>query len=174
MGDPTPPTVVDRDIREQVGWLAYTHYGWLIDSGQWARIAEDIFAEDAIQDLGSGMVRHGRPEIHEGFADAVSKLEGTAHYFTNVHAEVTGDGAATSRAYLQTWHWTTETADAGPSRNADFIGVGVYHDDLRLLPEGWRIVHRRRRMLGPSPLGLGALPPIFAQRMAGWGEDDSG
>jgi 3-phenylpropionate/cinnamic acid dioxygenase small subunit len=148
----------------------YAHYAWLLDSRRWDLVPEEIFAADAELSLGTGMATsRGREEIRANFEAMLPDLEGTAHFFTNVRVDLNGDGTAAAQAYFQSFHWAEETADGGPRRPVDFVGAGVYFDDLRKDPEGWRIFRRRRRNLGPGPLGFGVLPPGFEKRMVGWG-----
>jgi hypothetical protein len=161
---------VTGSAEEAIARIAYVHYAWLLDSGQWARVGEEVFALDSVQDIGSGMVRTGRREIQRALNDTFSDLHGTAHYVTNISVELTSDTTANSRAYLQTWHWGSDDGDGAGIRAADFVGVGVYLDEVRLEPEGWRITHRRRRLLGPGPIGFGSVPDNFADRVRGLGQ----
>jgi ketosteroid isomerase-like protein len=148
----------------------YTHYAWLLDSRDWARVADEIFAADGELNLGTGMpTEKGRDAIRAAFDRLMSEVEGTAHYFTNVDVHVHGGRTASARAYFQSFHWSMDTVEDGPMRGIDFLGSGVYLDELRKDPEGWRILRRRRRNLGPGPLGLGTLPPSMTRLLQGWG-----
>jgi 3-phenylpropionate/cinnamic acid dioxygenase small subunit len=148
----------------------YFHYAWLVDSRNWNRVADEIFAPDAELSLGTSMATHrGREAISRSFSTVLPDLEGTAHYFTNIDVEVVSDTDARARAYFQSFHWALDTAGSGPRRPVDFVGSGVYFDEWRKEPEGWRIVQRRRRNLGPGPLGFGQLPASLTRRMRGWG-----
>jgi hypothetical protein len=166
--------VASLEAQRDVTTVAYSRYGWLLDSGDWARVADETFAADAVQDLGSGMVQTGRAEINAAFARMFAAIESTVHYFSNVTVELLDDSSASCRAILQAWHWTLETSHLGPVRDADFVSVGVYMDEVRLGHEGWRVTHRRRRNLAPGPLGLGTVPPGFAELLRGWGQGDRG
>lgn len=152
----------------------YTLYCWLCDNKDWERVGTDIFSADAEESHGDGMeTKHGGPVIAASFAAMGVGMAETAHYISNVTIDLKGDGTANAQAYIEGYHWTEETAAAGPARPADFIGVGIYMDELRKEPAGWRITRRRRRNLGPGPVGLGAVPPGLAKQLQGWGGDRS-
>src|SRR5262249_11294527 len=116
-------------------------------------------------DYGTGEVV-GRDAIR-AFFDASAPLDGSAHYVSNFLVTVDGD-TATSRCYYQSWHWFPSTAEFGVLRPVDFVGVGIYDDELRRTPDGWRITRRRMRTLGTGSIGIGMPPaawrPMFEAR----------
>jgi 3-phenylpropionate/cinnamic acid dioxygenase small subunit len=146
----------------------YARYAWLQDSKRWEEIADVIFTEDGEWHMGTGEAFIGTERIHE--AMSIQRiLEGTAHYITNCQVEVHGDGTATAQAYFQSFHWTKDESEKGAARGVEMVGVGVYLDELRKEADGWKVVKRRRRNLGPGPLGFGAVPASMAAFLADWG-----
>jgi hypothetical protein len=137
------------------------HYTYLVDSQQRERIADEIFAEDAVGEYSPDFVFRGRAAAVEFFQRSRPKLEATAHVLSNFHIEVDGD-RATARTYATAWHWIPETAALGPQRPADWVHLIVYNDALVKTPEGWRITHRWLNVLGPSGVGIGSLPASFS------------
>ena len=113
------------------------HYCFCLDAGQPARLADEVFTEDGVDDHGLGEWR-GRNSIRTGFVEVMSRFEGTAHVLGNVRIDIDGDQARSS-AYVSAWHWL---AGGSRDRPADFLVVGVYLDRLR---------HERRA--GGSPTG---------------------
>jgi hypothetical protein len=147
----------------------YSSYAWLIDRHNWESVADEIFTEDAVLDLGAAIPSAvGRTAIRETFAGFGRLLEGTAHFITNVRVDELLEDRATTQAYFQSFHWSAETAGA-PTRPVDFVGAGVYLDELRLEGGRWWIARRRRRNLGPSPLALGVVPPSHQEALREWG-----
>lgn len=138
----------------------YARYLWLVDNREWEEIATEIFAPEGELSFGAAGTARGPAEIGEVFAREMSRLEGTAHYLTNLVVEFPSPGRATSRSYIQSFHWGRRR-DAEASRPADFVGVGVYRDELVERDGRWWVVARRRSNLGPSPVGLGSPPRDF-------------
>jgi hypothetical protein len=153
--------VTGAGAREEITDLLY-RYCFLLDTGREAEIPEAIFTSDAVENHGTGMaVTRGTAALIDWFTAVCSEFDGTAHYLSNVVVEVTGD-TATARSYVQGWHWLKSTGKAGPDRNADFVTIGMYLDELRSTEQGWRISARRRRNVGTSAVGLGATPSVLA------------
>jgi ketosteroid isomerase-like protein len=159
---------IDMRDRQAVADV-YVMYAWLVDCGEWDRVAEEIFTEDAEMSLGTGEPTRGRAAIRRAFERVAEELEGTAHFVTNVRVVLSGDGRALAQAYFQSYHWTRGAVPTTLPREADFVGIGVYLDEFRKERDGWRIARRRRRNLGPSPLGHGAMPPSMSRLLPGWG-----
>ncbi len=140
-------------------------YARLVDDGRRDEIAGAVFAEDAVVDYGTGEVT-GRDAIR-GFFTAGAPLDGSAHYVSNFAITIDGDTARSS-CYYQSWHWFTDTASFGVLRPVDFVGIGRYDDELRRTSDGWRIVRRNLRTLGPGSVGVGRPPaawePMFEAR----------
>lgn len=136
----------------------YAHY---IDSGQPAKVATEVFAEDADITLG-GIQAVGQESIRETLAGLMASMAGVSHNVTNVMIEVKGDEAeAYSR--ITGWHWFAGP-DVDPFGPADLVAIGGYQDRLRRTPRGWRIYHRRGMNFGTG-IGIGTataeLRPVF-------------
>jgi hypothetical protein len=152
-------------------WQVYVRYAWLMDSGQHEAAVTEIFTEDAELSLGADQPSSvGRAAQLERLSRVDGILEGTAHFVTNLHAVLNDDGTASTRVYVQSYNWA-HASSGERLRTVDFVGIGVYLDDLRHSPEGWRIYRRRRRNLGPSPLGHGSMPPAMSAMLPAWGGD---
>lgn len=135
-------------------------YADLLDQGRADEIATTIFTEDAVEDHGHGIeTAVGREQINDFFVSVTSRYAGTMHAISNISIDVDGDRAS-SRAYFQAYHWLKGDND-DPLRPADFVTNGIYIDELRKTSEGWRVSHRLRRNVGPSPVGIGALPDFL-------------
>jgi hypothetical protein len=133
------------------------HYAFCIDSRQSERLGE-VFSTSVEAGYGYGEegVWHGLDELIDGIATQIGTFEGSAHMIGNVRVEVDGD-LARSTCYVSAWHWVAGS-DTDPERGADFLLTCVYLDDLKRGTEGWRIVRRRLRRLGPSALTAGRMP----------------
>ena len=135
----------------------YYEYLWVLDNREWRQLVETFFAEDAIMDLSGGDVTCGRDAIADVLATKMGTLRATTHYYTNLVVRLAGD-IAQSRGYVQSWHWNPETGDPEPLPPVDFVCVGAFEDELVRRDGRWWISRRRRRSLGPTPLGFGTLP----------------
>jgi hypothetical protein len=131
-------------------------YADLIDTGRCAEVAAAVFTPDAIEDHGFGSaIHHGRAQITQFLSDALRPFEAAQHSLSNFMVKIDGDKAS-SRTYLQAYHWLK--TDGPTDRPADYVAVGVYIDEWQRTAEGWRISYRRRRGLGSSPVGVGVRP----------------
>jgi len=142
------------------------HYSFCVDSRRPGRL-DEVFAEsvEARYGYGEDGVWHGVAAVIDGIEGLLAPLAGTAHMLSNVRVEATGD-AATSSAYVSAWHWVE--APGGPTeRPADFLFTCAYLDDLERREEGWRIVRRRLRRLGPTALTAGTMPDHMRPAEAG-------
>lgn len=151
------PSVQPPTDRELIAETLYA-YATCIDKGEPEGMAREVFARDAVVDLGYG-VWDGPEEIVRQFAAEIETFDGSAHVLTNMRVDLDGDTASSS-IYVTAWHWN-KAEGADPGRPVDFVTVGVYLDKLRREAAGWRIVHRRFRRLGPSAIALGALPAFI-------------
>jgi hypothetical protein len=136
---------------------------YLIDSGRWSRLADEVFASEAEgvipeADFGFALWR-GTQAIREGFDASLQRFEACMHAVTNLHITLDGD-RATARYYVQGWHWVRRTAGRA-STEADFLVLGVMHDDVIRQRDGWRVVRRRLSRLGPG-VAVGTLPDFLA------------
>ena len=136
---------------------------YLIDSGRWSLLADDVFAveRDGIvpeADFGFAVWR-GSAAIREGFDASLVRFDACMHAVTNLHITVDGDRGA-ARYYVQGWHWV-RGVEPRVSTEADFLVLGVMHDDVVRQREGWRVARRRLSRLGPG-VAVGTLPDFLA------------
>lgn len=131
------------------------HYCYCVDHKHPDRVADEVFAPDAVDDHAYATWT-GREELREAFRWICAHFAATAHLLANPRIRVEGD-VAHSHVHVTAWHWMP----GGSRREADFVVVGTYEDELRRLEEGWRIVHRRFRRVGPTPSALGELPDFL-------------
>ncbi|MGE0065960.1 MAG: nuclear transport factor 2 family protein [Solirubrobacterales bacterium] len=147
--------MTDREQIEEVLHAYATH----IDKGEAQGLVRDVFAADAVVDLGYG-VWEGAEEAARQIGGEIELFEGSAHMLSNLTVSLEGDSAR-STIYVTAWHWNRGEGNADPERPADFVTAGVYIDRLRRDPEGWRVIHRRFRRLGPSAIAIGKLPEFI-------------
>lgn len=142
--------------REAIRDLLY-HYAYCIDTAQTERLRE-VFSTSVTANYGygDGGEWHSLDELIRGLGAQVETFEGTAHMISNVCISLDGDRAR-STCYVSGWHWL-KSDGADRERPADFLFTGVYVDDLRHEPEGWRVTRRRFRRLGPTAVTTGAIP----------------
>jgi hypothetical protein len=132
------------------------HYSYCLDARH-VRQLPDVFAEDAVVDLGYGTWR-GIEQVICEYERILGPFEATAHVVTNVRVDLQDQWRASSTAYVTAWHWLTDPS-ASDIRPADFMMLALYRDAWRRSDElGWRIQSRRARRLGPSALAVGDLP----------------
>lgn len=150
-------TLIDRIAIED----CIKRYAHLIDSGEPARVADEVFAEDADITLG-GIAVVGHGAIRDTLRGLTETMAGVSHNITNILVEVRGDDAVALSRIIG-WHWFARP-DADPFGEADLVAVGGYQDRLRRTPDGWRIYHRRGMNFGTG-IGIGAatdeLKPVF-------------
>lgn len=136
---------------------------YLIDSGGWARLVDEVFASEdegvvPHADFGFALWR-GTEAIRSGFAASLVRFEACMHAVTNLHIAVDGDRGV-ARYYVQGWHWVHGDAPR-VSTQADFLVLGVMHDDVVRQPGGWRVARRSLRRIGPG-VAVGTLPGFLA------------
>jgi hypothetical protein len=125
--------VADRIAIEQ----QLARYCRAIDTGDWD-LLDAVFAPDAILDYTSpGGIRGAFPEVKAWLAQVLPLFPIRQHYVTNVEVDITGD-TAISRAYL--YNPMGRRGDDG--QVSLFVTGGVYRDQWRRTPGGWRIVER--------------------------------
>lgn len=148
------------------------HYAELIDSGRNDRVAAEIFAPDGMVDMGMGPVIQGFDQLHPfysanpSFTKYPADLDGLRHDITNVRIRFHGPDIAESSARVTAWHWHKTHRHLGLGRAADFVIMGVYHDDWCRTEAGWRISRRRGGQSGTG-VGIGEPPTAFAPLLAG-------
>jgi SnoaL-like domain len=154
-------------------WRAvYEHgiyYAHLLDTGQTARVADDIFSADAEVDYGTGLMK-GREAIRAFYAGFEGALLGTSHNLGNFHIDVKGDRAR-SVCRAMAWHWHRSPDAESTLPAADLLAIGGYQDELQRGPLGWRVSRRISVQFGTG-IGVGvataAIRPIFAGLMGRW------
>ncbi|GGN52168.1 MAG: hypothetical protein CMH85_02895 [Novosphingobium sp.] len=160
-------TIADRIAIEECVY----RYAHLIDSLQFHRVADEVFAEDGRIEFGATLAV-GREAIHAQCMAYRGALLGCSHNVSNLMIEVTGDEARAASRVLA-WHWFA-IADADPLRPSELLAVGGYEDRLRRTPAGWRIYERRGVNFGTG-VGIGQVPeamrPAFSamhERAPSW------
>jgi len=149
--------VDDRTLIEE----ALYRYAYLLDTGQNEHVAEEIFADDAVMDYGTGPIE-GRAAIHAFYTGFTEEVAQTAHCYTNVMIQITGD-VAKSHAHVTGWHWTARP-DRKLTDPADITIVGGAKDEWRKTARGWRITNRIALQFG---VAMGSPSPGIAELMAG-------
>jgi 3-phenylpropionate/cinnamic acid dioxygenase small subunit len=130
---------ISTDDRVAVHELIALH-GHLVDTGQLERLSE-VFTDDVVYDLTpmSGPALHGVQAISEA-AQRLGDRNPVAHLVTNTVVTAEGERVVARSKFL------------GVQRDGT-VGSGVYNDELRRTPEGWRIslrsVSLRREPLQP-------------------------
>ena len=115
-------------------------HGHLVDTGQLERLSE-VFTYDVVYDLTamSGPTLHGVQAVSEA-AQRLGDRNPVAHLVTNTVVTVDGEHVLARSKFL------------GVQRDGS-VGSGVYDDELRRTPDGWRIALRsvslRREPLHP-------------------------
>jgi len=136
---------------------------YLIDSGRWSLLADEVFAAEldgVVPEADFGFaVWRGTTALRDGFDASLPRFEACMHAVTNLHVTVDGDSGA-ARYYVQGWHWV-RTSTPRTSTEADFLVLGVMHDDLVRQSGEWRVARRRLSRLGPG-VAVGTLPDFLA------------
>jgi hypothetical protein len=135
---------------------------YLIDSGRWSQLADDVFASEGEgvvpeADFGFALWR-GTDAIRAGFDASLVRFEACMHAVTNLHITLDGDRAV-ARYYVQGWHWVRSDV-ARVSTQADFLVLGVMHDEVVRQSGGWRVARRSLSRLGPG-VAVGTLPDFL-------------
>jgi hypothetical protein len=141
-----------EDEREIVRVL--TRYCELLDTGQAERIAEEVFAENAIADYKS-VVLEGRSEIGHYLVTNVTHFAQTAHAISNISITVCGDGRVEVGSMMTAWHWIPTP----PDKRTDDVVVRLVMltDHLVRVADGWRVSQRQTRAIG-GRMTLTTLP----------------
>lgn len=135
-------------------------YCRLLDERDLDELMRRVYLPDAVDDRRRGTPLKGHPEIRAYFARAFEHVASTAHLLSNVDIEVSADGnTATAYSRVTAYHWLF---GGEPVREADFVVLGTYDDELVRTDDGWRIRRREVGALGQAGLSQGTLPPVFA------------
>jgi hypothetical protein len=121
-------------------------YARNIDERTPEKFATEVFTSDANVDVGFGALQ-GIDQIVREYTTEIQKFEATVHMNANLEVEIDGD-TARSTMNVTFWHWAAAEGEADDATMG--VDLGVYADQLTRGPEGWRIAHRRFRMLGPA------------------------
>lgn len=153
-----------RLVAERAIWETFYAYFWLIDSGQWQRVARECFAPDAVVRFGgpAGEDRTlgGRNDIDGYYRDiygSVGRLEQMAHVAGQTHIAWPVDGPPTLRALVTGWRWGRTTGrpiapvpdrrvrpgPPGQARPADHAVVVMAVDEYVQYGGAWLISSRR-------------------------------
>ena len=93
-------------------------YAYLTDHKLHDRVSTEIFCQDAVLQVGSGVFT-GRDSIHEYYRQGRNVLAAMMHHYSNVSVDLDGDRAR-CRSYVTTWMWCHDSANRGSVRPADF------------------------------------------------------
>ena len=116
-------------------------YSYYVDRNDPAGLVEQVFCADGAFELGARHAVVGRADLALMFAKTLAPFSATSHHLSNIRIRFQGDDRAESTAYVYAWHSTVD--------NGQRIDLwGRYHDQLRLIPEGWRIAVRRLSVAG--------------------------
>ena len=149
-----------KDVMAVSNLIAESHY--LIDNGQWSLLPDLVFASETggvvpEADFGFAVWR-GTEAIRLGFATALERFDACMHAVTNLHIDLEDDRGV-ARYYVQGWHWVRVGGER-LSTEADFLVLGVMHDDVVRQTGGWRVARRRLTRLGPG-VAVGHLPDFL-------------
>jgi 3-phenylpropionate/cinnamic acid dioxygenase small subunit len=133
--EPVVHPAIARLIDEQAVQAVLFRYASALDARDWARL-RTCFTPDAVVTYEAIGQLRGYEEVEALVRRVLGPLAATQHIVSNVEVVVDGD-RATSRCNLQSMH-VRET----PSGD-NFIVAGVYTDELRRTPDGWRIARRQ-------------------------------
>lgn len=131
MYDVTLDELLDEAKIERV----LVRYATMLDGRNWAGL-EEVFASDAVahyHGIGSFRGLEAITGVVRGFLELCGA---TQHMVSNVRISVKVK-EATAKCYVQATH-----AGRGGYEGHTMTVWGEYSDQLKLRPEGWRIVHR--------------------------------
>lgn len=135
MGDDLAQRIAKLEAVEEIKKLK-SRYAQACDDGYNPETMRSIFANDAVWDGGEAFGRHeGQDAICEFFAGVSSSITWALHYMIAPEIEV-ADDAKTATGTWYIWMVSTMETDAGPTPT---WVAGLYSDEYRLEPEGWRI-----------------------------------
>jgi ketosteroid isomerase-like protein len=130
--------LLDRQAIEDV----LVEYARAVDARDWPALA-GCFTDDCVVDYAISGHADGPDQVVARCRSAVERLDATQHYVTNVSVIVDGDAAA-SVCSLAAQHLLGDRT---------FLFGGVYTDEWRRTPGGWRIGRRslERRWTSGDP-----------------------
>jgi ketosteroid isomerase-like protein len=139
------------DVEDLIAITAVINrYSRAMDTRQW-HLMDEVFTDDAIQEINGVVVPRGRQQIIDTIRAAVECCERTHHMNTNIDVTIAGD-TATGVCLFRAWH-----RGAGARSGEIYEAMGTYTDEFVRTGAGWRI-HRR---VEDIPIDIGS-PEIFA------------
>ncbi len=134
-----------------------SRYAQACDDGYNPETMRSIFSNDGVWDGGDAFGRfEGQDAICEFFGGVSSQITWALHYMIAPEIEIGDDGkTATGTWYI--WMAFTSAGDSGPE--AGWI-AGLYSDEYRLEPEGWRIslLELDLQIMSPYEAGWAKIP----------------
>lgn len=129
----------------------YNLYSALVDSGKSKRIASEFYAENVIADY-HGIMITGREAINSFYVSGMDEFARTAHCLSNLDIHEADCYTAKVVSILTAFHWNGAKSEASVSRPQveDFCLIVRSEDRLIKTAQGWRVVHRRARAMGPA------------------------
>ncbi|MEZ5742661.1 MAG: nuclear transport factor 2 family protein [Sphingomonadaceae bacterium] len=115
-------------------------YGLAMDTQRWD-LFDRIFAPDCDADYGEGSHWTGREQFKSDFGSFHELFDATQHVMTN-HLVVVDGETASSHTY-GAWRLIRHAAGDPPV----WDGTGYYDDRWARTREGWRITHRKCRVV---------------------------
>ncbi|MEJ8568578.1 nuclear transport factor 2 family protein [Elongatibacter sediminis] len=125
----------ERDIRSVL-----LRYATALDQRDWSMLSSCFVPEASAEYETIGLLE-GYPAIESICRTALQPMSVTQHLIGNIAIQVDGD-EATSSCYLHAQHVRPDT----PGGDSNII-AGEYVDEWTRTPEGWRIRHRKLRVL---------------------------
>lgn len=137
MGEDLSTRIAKLEAVEEIKNLK-SRYAQACDDGYNPETMRTIFAKDAVWDGGDAFGRYeGQDAICQFFADVSSSISWALHYMMGPEIVVADD----AKSATGTWYiWMPFTAETENGPRAAWVG-GIYNDEYRLDPEGWRIVN---------------------------------
>ncbi|WP_445183584.1 nuclear transport factor 2 family protein [Pseudonocardia sp. Cha107L01] len=106
-----------------------------------------LFTTDAKWSSPTGSTVHGHDEMREYFAARPGNVV-SAHICSNILVEVTGANSAAGRSLSTVYR--NAAVDGAPAVLAPPLAIAENWDEFALTEQGWRIRHRRSRILFAS------------------------
>jgi len=138
--------LVDKD---QIVDLVH-RYSYCVDHRFYDEVV-GLFTEDCVVDYGPEITPvRSRGALREMFGDPEGGFAATSHHNANVLVTFQDLDHASVLTSVYAWH-----------KRSDGVTPqvwGYYHDSVVRLPEGWRIAHRKLRVLGAEDWSMEMHP----------------
>ncbi|MCF8474003.1 MAG: nuclear transport factor 2 family protein [Emcibacter sp.] len=115
-------------------------YGFAVDTRRWD-LFDKIFAPKMHADYGGEAVWTDLENFKDNFEVFHSILTSTQHFMANFMHNIKGDKATT----VTYGHWVI--VRNGMKDGDVWRGYGWYNDELKRGKQGWRIIHRKLRII---------------------------